>query len=72
MLANTGNAVFGPYRWQTLPETDVTSSPSNSKWTFFGSATYSDGPERVIYDPINKVLYTAQWGAGVFKLNVTP
>ena len=72
MLANTGNAVYGPYRWQTLSETDATSSPSNSHWTFFGSTTYSDGPERVIYDPINKVLYSAQWGAGVFKLSVTP
>jgi hypothetical protein len=72
MLANTGQAVYGPYRWQVLPETDSTSGPSNSHWSFFGSATYSDGPDRVIYDPINKVLYSSQWGAGVFKLDVGP
>lgn len=72
MLANTGTAVLGPHRWQKLPETDTTSSPSNSHWTFFGSATYSNGPDRVIYDPINKVLYSSQWGAGVYKLSVAP
>ena len=72
MLANTGTAVFGPYRWQTLAEADSTSSPSDSHWSVFGSATYSDGPARVIYDPVNKVLYSSQWGAGVFKLDVGP
>jgi photosystem II stability/assembly factor-like uncharacterized protein len=72
MLANTGTAVFGPYRWQSLLETDSTSSPSNSHWSFFGATTYSDGPGWVIYDPINKVVYSSQWGAGVFKLDVGP
>lgn len=72
MLSNTGQAVFGPYRWQILPESDSTSSPSNSKWKFFGSGTYSNGPDRVIYDPVNKVLYSSQWGAGLFRLNVAP
>jgi hypothetical protein len=72
MLANTGLAAFGPYRWQILSETDSTSSPSNSQWSYFGTGTYINGPDRVIYDPINKVLYSSQWGAGVFKLSVAP
>jgi len=72
MLGNTGTAVFGPYRWQMLPEADSTSAPGNSKWTFFGTATYTNGPDRVIYDPVNKVLYSSHWGAGVYRLKLAP
>ncbi len=70
MLANTGTAAFGPYRWQMLAETDTTSAPGSSNWELFGTTTYIDGPDRVIYDPINKVLYASQWGAGVYKLEL--
>ena len=70
MLSN--GAYAGPYRWQILSEADSTSSPTDSHWTFFGSTTYLDGPDHMIYDPVNKVLYSSQWGAGVFKLDVVP
>lgn len=70
MLGNTGFAVQGPHRWQTLPITDTTSSPSASKWTFFGSTQYENGPAHMLYDPENRVLYASTWGVGIMRMKL--
>jgi hypothetical protein len=70
MEANTGLAAFGPYRWMNLPETDTTSAPGASNWTYYGTATYVDGPYEMHFDATHRILYSSQWGAGLFKLQL--
>jgi hypothetical protein len=67
MLANTGGAAFGPYKWQTLPIGDTTSTAAASHWASFGTTTYADGPNRMVYDPINRIVYASNWGTGVLR-----
>jgi hypothetical protein len=70
MLSNTGAGAFGPYKWQMLPEDDVTSSPENSAWEFYGDTTYPAGPNHMLFDPVNKIVYSANWGTGVLRLKL--
>jgi hypothetical protein len=70
MLANTGGAAFGPYRWQKLPIDDVTSTPQSSHWQFLGTTTFKDGPNHMIFDPKNRVVYASLWGAGVWRMKL--
>jgi hypothetical protein len=70
MLANTGAAAFGPYQWQSLPETDQTSAPGASHWSVYGAETYIDGPYEMHFDSAHRILYSAQWGAGLWKLQL--
>jgi photosystem II stability/assembly factor-like uncharacterized protein len=70
MLSNTGVAAAGPQSWQILPEGDTSSTPANSNWTTFGTTVYSDGPNHMIFDPINRVIYSSQWGAGVWRMKL--
>jgi hypothetical protein len=69
MIANTGLA-SAPVRWQVLPEANTTSSPANPAWQFSGSTTYPSGPNHLIFDPINRVLYSSNWGAGLWRMKL--
>ena len=69
MLANTGFATT-TVGWKILPEFDTTSSLSRSNWMSFGNADYADGPSQMIYDPASGIIYSAMWGAGLWKLVV--
>lgn len=64
MLANTGVSTSGPYHWQISPETDGT------HWTVYNSQIFQNGPSSMIYDPVNKVLYSSQWATGVWRLQL--
>jgi hypothetical protein len=70
MLANTGGAAFGPYRWQKLPIDDVTSTPQTSHWQFLGTTTYKDGPNHMVFDAKNRVVYASMWGAGIWRMKL--
>jgi hypothetical protein len=70
MPSNTGGAAFGPYRWQKLAIDDTTSTPQASHWQFVGAAKYNDGPNHMVYDPKNRVVYASQWGAGVWRMRL--
>jgi photosystem II stability/assembly factor-like uncharacterized protein len=72
MLANTGYvSTFtdsSQMRWQVLPEWDTTSSPSASHWTFYNTQTFPDGPFNMIFDKTNRIVYSANWGGGAWRL----
>ena len=41
-------------------------------WTVFTpSQTFSDGPYRMTFDPVNRILYSANWNEGAWALKVS-
>jgi photosystem II stability/assembly factor-like uncharacterized protein len=39
-------------------------------WTPYSGQTFADGPYRMAFDPINRILYSANWNSGVWALKV--
>jgi photosystem II stability/assembly factor-like uncharacterized protein len=70
MLANTGVSTGGPYRWQILPESDTTSAPGASHWSFYNDQMFQDGPMHMVYDSTNHILYASMWCTGVWRLRL--
>ena len=64
--ANTGFASTGPAPYVTSPETDGTT------WTPFngGAQLFSDGPINMVFDPVNRIIYSSNWRAGVWRLKL--
>lgn len=48
----------------------VAPEKSGMRWKQFGSQTFSDGPMHMVYDPIRRIVYSSNWRAGVWKLQV--
>ena len=66
--ANTGTATTGMQSYYIARESDgVTWTVQNN-----GAQTFSDGPMNMVYDANNRIIYSSNWRAGVWKLNVTP
>jgi hypothetical protein len=63
-LGNTGKSTVGPSSYMISDETD------GINWTAQNSQTFSDGPYRMAFDPVNRILYSANWNAGVWALKV--
>ncbi len=70
MLSNTGVSTAGPYKWQILPENDLTSAPGASNWSFYSDQSFPDGPMSMVYDTTNHVLYASMWCTGVWRLRL--
>jgi photosystem II stability/assembly factor-like uncharacterized protein len=64
MESNTGNNTVGPQHFMTSPENDGTT------WTDYNSQTFRDGPYRMAFDPVNRIVYSVNWNAGVWALSV--
>jgi photosystem II stability/assembly factor-like uncharacterized protein len=64
--ANTGGNSVGPQPYITSPETD------GVNWTNYqgGAQKFSDGPYTMRFDPVNRILYSANWRAGLWALKV--
>jgi len=56
--------IFGPAPFITSLETDGT------KWTDFGTQQFVQGPFEMGIDPVNRVLYTASWNAGMWAIKL--
>jgi hypothetical protein len=41
-------------------------------WTTYGTQTIPEGPWRMVFDPLNRVIYNATWGSGAWVLTVEP
>lgn len=56
--------------FDVTPQTHYYYSPESSgtKWAQYSDQTFSNGPMSMVYDPINRVVYSANWRAGVWKL----
>ena len=65
-LANTGGDTVGKTPYLISPETD------GMTWTPYhgGAQTFSDGPYRMAFDPVNRIIYSSNWKAGVWALKV--
>jgi photosystem II stability/assembly factor-like uncharacterized protein len=63
-LGNTGDNTVGPQPYVVSPESDGT------QWTPYNGQTFGDGPYRMAFDPVNRVLYSANWNDGVWALRV--
>jgi hypothetical protein len=63
-LGNTGSRGGTPQPYVTSDESD------GMTWTNYNSQTFSDGPYRMTFDPINRIIYSANWNAGVWALKV--
>ena len=63
-LANTGGNSMGPQSYITSPDTDGVS------WTAYNSQTFSDGPYRMDFDPVNRIIYSANFNDGIWALRV--
>jgi hypothetical protein len=68
-LANTGdNAGRGPQPYVTSLESDgLTWTPYQS-----GAQKFTDGPYLMRFDPANRIMYSANWDAGLWALKVLP
>jgi hypothetical protein len=64
-LGNTGGNGTG----QPQPYV-VSSEDDGTTWTPYNSQTFSDGPYRMTFDPINRIIYSSNWNAGVWALKV--
>jgi hypothetical protein len=64
MLANTGVGCCGPYHWSITRESD------GATWTQYNAQTFADGPGSMIFDRINRILYSSQWGSGLWRLKL--
>jgi photosystem II stability/assembly factor-like uncharacterized protein len=62
--ANTGQATAGPLPYVVSSETD------GMTWTPFNDQTFSDGPMSMAVDRVHGVVYSSNWGAGVWRLVV--
>jgi hypothetical protein len=70
MPGNTGVSTGGPYRWETLPENDTTSTPSASNWSLYSDQMFQDGPMSMVYDPMDHILYASMWSTGLWRLKL--
>jgi hypothetical protein len=61
---NTGGQTGPATPYFTSDETDGTT------WTAQNGQTFSDGPYRMAFDPVNKIVYSSNWNAGVWALKV--
>jgi hypothetical protein len=64
LWGNGGDNTTGPQVYLTSPESDGT------KWTEYNSQKFTDGPYRMAFDPMNRIVYSANWNAGVWALKV--
>ena len=60
--ANTGTSSVGPVRYYYTSELDGTN------WKPYNSQTFSDGPMNMTFDAQNKIVFSSNWNAGVWKL----
>lgn len=62
--ANTGFATTPEAPYVTSLETD------GLMWTPYngGAQVFADGPINMVYDPVNRVIYSSNWRAGVWRL----
>lgn len=63
MPSNTGSTSHGPYHWLTTPE-----SGDGLTWTQYNEQVFDDGPENMVFDPVNRVFYASQWSTGMWRL----
>jgi len=64
-FGNTGaNGVNTDQPYIVSPESDGTN------WTNYNSQVFSDGPYRMAFDSVNRIIYSANWNAGVWALKV--
>jgi photosystem II stability/assembly factor-like uncharacterized protein len=63
-LGNTGGNTVGDQPYLTSPESDGVT------WSDFSSQKFSDGPYRMAFDAKNRIVYSANWNAGVWALKV--
>jgi hypothetical protein len=61
---NTGGNSTGPKPYVTSMESDGVT------WTPYNDQTFFDGPYRMAFDPIHRVVYSANWNSGVWALKV--
>ena len=50
----------------------VSSESDGTQWTPYqgGAQKFGNGPYMMRFDPVNKILYSANWGAGLWALKV--
>jgi hypothetical protein len=65
MLENTGATAVGPNYWWTTPET-----ADGRVWTKYNGQSFGDGPQSMVFDPVNRVVYASQWCSGVWRLRL--
>ncbi|MBK8234344.1 MAG: hypothetical protein IPK74_02190 [Deltaproteobacteria bacterium] len=63
-LANTGGNTTGPQPFVVSPESD------GFEWTVYNEQTFSDGPYRMAFDPVHRIVYASSWNEGVWALAV--
>ena len=39
-------------------------------WQYFGTTTYKDGPNHMVFDAKNRIVYASLWGAGVWRMKL--
>ena len=63
-LANTGGNTIGDQPYLTSLESD------GITWTAYNAQKFADGPYRMAFDSTNRIVYSANWNAGVWALKV--
>lgn len=63
-IAETGGDRTKRQFYYTSPERD------GIRWAQYGGQTFFDGPMSMAYDPVRHIVYSSNWEAGVWKLQV--
>jgi photosystem II stability/assembly factor-like uncharacterized protein len=61
---NTGYATVGTKKYYVSPEND------GVNWTIYNDQTFLDGPYRMTFDAVNRIIYSSNWNGGVWALKV--
>jgi hypothetical protein len=48
----------------------VSNEDDGVNWTTFNDQTFSDGPYRMAFDEVKRIVYSANWNDGVWALLV--
>jgi hypothetical protein len=65
MLSNTGASAAGPYHWYVTDE-----SGDGRTWTQYNAQTFQNGPGVMLFDSVNRVVYSSQGKTGLFRLTL--
>jgi hypothetical protein len=64
LWGNGGDNTTGPQSYMTSPESDGT------MWSDYNTQKFTNGPYRMAFDSVNRIVYSANWNAGVWALKV--
>ena len=73
-IVGDGNFLYAQYSGRSgagiLEPYIVSAEDDGTSWTALSSQTFAEGPYRMDFDPVNRIVYSSNWDEGVWALKV--